>query len=183
MKKINLLNGENEMAIFDEKPDAEDTNAARSMRQREDMRYCGMNVSMPGVSAVELERDWLSRALTRAAFGRETIVIVSRHKSAISWIASHLDWCESNGVVHAKRRDKFGYWERKPITVIEGNATGNDCTDAIVVGNIPLKLAAVAREVFAIEFDGAPPRGVEYTSQDMAAAGARLVGYRVELTK
>ena len=41
-------------------------------------------------------------------------------------------------------------------------------------------LACVAREVWAVEFSGAPPRGAEYSVAEMDAAGARLSAYRVE---
>ena len=36
------------------------------------------------------------------------------------------------------------------------------------------------REVVAVEFQGAPPRGQEYSLADMLSAGAVLRRYRVE---
>lgn len=54
-----------------------------------------------------------------------------------------------------------------------------DVRGATVAGNLPLHLAALAEEVWAVEFTGTPPRGAEYTLADMESAGARLVPYRV----
>ena len=49
----------------------------------------------------------------------------------------------------------------------------------VVIGNVPMHLAAMATEVWAIEFPAMPPRGQEYTLADMEAAGARISRYRV----
>jgi hypothetical protein len=91
-------------------------------------------------------------------------IIVSRHAAAIEFIRSYAE----DGVVYP-----FAHTEAI------AQATPDDVRDAIVVGNLPLHLAALAAEVVAIEFAGAPPRGQEYTLADMQAAGARLVRYRV----
>jgi hypothetical protein len=49
----------------------------------------------------------------------------------------------------------------------------------VVFGNLPMGLAALAQEVVAIEFSGDPPRGREYTLEDMVEAGAHLMSYQV----
>lgn len=59
------------------------------------------------------------------------------------------------------------------------SATADDVRGAVVAGNLPLHLAVLAAEVVAVEFDGAPPRGQEYTLADMETAGAHLARYRV----
>lgn len=85
-------------------------------------------------------------------------IIVSRHPAALDFLASLLDI------------------SRIPILTQAGPG---DVRGKIVYGNLPLHLAALAAEVWAIEFDGAPPRGQEYSLADMVAAGARLVPYVV----
>jgi len=87
-------------------------------------------------------------------------VIISRHPAAIEFIrATDARFAEA--------------------PVITGNATPDDVRGHIVAGNIPLNLAALAEEVVAVEFSGAPPRGAEYGATEMAAAGARLAKYIV----
>ena len=63
---------------------------------------------------------------------------------------------------------------------ISGNATAADVKGKFVAGNIPLHLAAQAISVFAVEFTGNPPRGQEYTHEDMIDAGAYLAEYMVQ---
>ena len=87
-------------------------------------------------------------------------VIISRHPAAIEFIRAH--------------DARF-----LAAPVITGNATPSDVRCRVVAGNIPLSLAAIAEEVVAVEFSGAPPRGAEYTAADMVAAGARLESYVV----
>lgn len=58
-------------------------------------------------------------------------------------------------------------------------ATAEDVRGKVVAGNLPLHLACLARSVHTIEFEGQPPRGQEYTLEDMRTAGARLVSYTV----
>lgn len=87
-------------------------------------------------------------------------VIISRHPAAVEFI-----------------RANDARFLAAPV--ITGNATPDDVRGKVVAGNIPLSLAALADEVVAVEFDGAPPRGIEYTAADMAAAGARLERYTV----
>lgn len=63
--------------------------------------------------------------------------------------------------------------------VISGNATPEDVRGRRVFGNLPLRLAAEAAEVVAVEFEGDPPRGREYSFEDMLAAGVYLQAYTV----
>ena len=58
-------------------------------------------------------------------------------------------------------------------------ASPADVRGKIVYGNLPLHLAAQAKEVHTIEFAGQPPRGAEYGIREMEAAGARLAVYQV----
>jgi putative CRISPR-associated protein (TIGR02620 family) len=84
-------------------------------------------------------------------------VIVSRHVGAIEFI-------------RAERA------ELADVPVL-ASATAEDVKGKVVFGNLPMNLAALAAEVWAIEFVGAAPRGSEYTLADMRAAGAQLVPY------
>lgn len=85
-------------------------------------------------------------------------VIVSRHPAAIEFI-----------------REEAGLPEDTPV--IE-QATAADVEGKDVYGNIPLHLAALAATVHVVEFKD-PPRGAEYTVDDMRAAGATLRAYTV----
>jgi hypothetical protein len=87
-------------------------------------------------------------------------IIVSRHTAAVEFIRSAAPEFETAPVV--------------------AQASPKDVRGKIVAGNLPLSLAALAAEVIAVEFDGTPPRGQEYTAADMAAAGAVLRRYRVQ---
>lgn len=88
-------------------------------------------------------------------------VIISRHPAAVEFI-----------------RANDARFMAAPV--ITGNATPDNVRGKVVAGNIPLSLAALADEVVAVEFDGAPPRGAEYGAAEMAAAGARLESYVVK---
>lgn len=88
-----------------------------------------------------------------------TRVIVSRHPAAIEFI----------------RREAPEF----ASALVLAQANTEDVAGRIVAGNLPLHLAALAAEVVAVEFAGAPPRGQEYGLADMDAAGARLRRYRV----
>jgi hypothetical protein len=116
-------------------------------------------------------------------------VIVSRHPAAIEFIAGCLSTEGLEGIVTPSaveirvRADvdaAFG----EPGSLVGSvpvltQAGPDDVRDRTVYGNVPLHLAALAREVYAIEFAGTPPRGQEYTLTDMLAAGSRLVPYVV----
>lgn len=87
------------------------------------------------------------------------LLIVSRHPAAIEFIRAECpDFADA------------------PVLA---SATTEDVKDKIVAGNLPLSLASAASAVIAVEFSGAPPRGQEYSAEDMRAAGARLALYVV----
>ncbi len=90
--------------------------------------------------------------------GRYERVIVSRHPAAIEFIRQFSEWHDAPAIE---------------------SATADDVRDAVVAGNLPMHLAALAREVWAVEFTGAPPRGAEYSLEAMIAAGAVLRCYQV----
>jgi putative CRISPR-associated protein (TIGR02620 family) len=86
-------------------------------------------------------------------------IIVTRHAGALEWLRRH----------HPALAEA-------PVLA---SATPDDVRGRVVIGNVPLHLAAEAAEVLAIEFSGTPPRGADYSADDMEAAGARLRRYRV----
>lgn len=92
----------------------------------------------------------------------EDIVIVSRHPAAIQFVREHLS---ARGI------------DADRVKVI-AQASADDVRGMDVYGNLPMHLAAVAWTVWVIEFD-VPPRGLEYTIEDMHKAGARLRSYTV----
>jgi hypothetical protein len=130
---------------------------------------------------------------------------VSRHPAAVEFIANHCSgvpsWEMSDGPegvqayhdgshpshitgvrlyyrgVGDTDADKQVVCQR--VIPVLASATPDDVRGKTVAGNLPLHLAALCQTVYAIEFDGPPPRGQEYTLADMHAAGARLVPYRV----
>lgn len=65
------------------------------------------------------------------------------------------------------------------VIPVFAQATADDVRGNVVAGNLPLHLACLARSVYTVEFEGRPPRGQEYTLEDMRVAGARLVSYTV----
>jgi len=95
-----------------------------------------------------------------AAMKREPeTVIVSRHAGAVAWLAAQ-------GITG---------------TVIE-QATADDVRGKVVVGNLPLDLAAEAHQVGSIDLPGLlrEQRGRDLTPAEMNAAGATLRWYVVE---
>lgn len=114
-------------------------------------------------------------------FDNGEFVIVSRHPAAIQFIASAIDGeVRSNDpafdgpvVLYV---NQFG---DNSFARIVAAANAEDVRGRIVYGNLPLHLAALAAEVRAIEFAGAPPRGLEYSLEDMVAAGAKIVAYKI----
>lgn len=86
-------------------------------------------------------------------------IIVSRHPAAVEFI----------------RREAPEFAD----ALVLAQATADDVRGATVAGNLPLHLAALAAEVWAVEFEGGPPRGAEYGVAEMDAAGARLTRYVV----
>ncbi len=102
-------------------------------------------------------------------------VIVSRHQPAVEFIANVI-----GGTVVSPRLVSIESENIiRDIGVLD-SATADDVRGKVVAGNLPLHLAAEAETVYAIEFDGAPPRGQEFGLAEMREAGARLVPYRVE---
>jgi hypothetical protein len=86
-------------------------------------------------------------------------LIVSRHPAAVEFIKTNAP-------------------EFKDAPVL-ASAVRADVIGAVVAGNLPLHLAALAVQVVAVEFTGDPPRGAEYGQTEMIAAGARLTRYTV----
>jgi hypothetical protein len=86
-------------------------------------------------------------------------VIISRHPAAVEFL----------------RRERPDLADAPVVA----QATAEDVRGKRVFGNLPLALAAVAAEVWVIEFAGEPPRGQEYGLAAMDAAGARLARYVV----
>lgn len=85
-------------------------------------------------------------------------VIVTRHAGLVAWLAAR-------GI-------------EGPIVA---QATAADVRGRVVVGALPLHLAALAAEVVAVDMPGLTPaqRGQDLTPAEMDAAGARLTRYRV----
>lgn len=85
-------------------------------------------------------------------------VIVSRHIGAVEWL--------SRQGIHGR---------------VISHATPEDVVGKVVIGNLPLHLAALAEEVWAIDMPGLSSiqRGGELTADDMERAGARLRRYKV----
>jgi hypothetical protein len=120
-------------------------------------------------------------------------VIVSRHPAAVEFVRRHLssDTVEytlssdgsrlfaqpiSGVVLHSDDVAAIG---RMPDVPVLASATAEAVRGKEVFGNLPLHLAAEAELVHAIEFPAAPPRGAEYTVDDMLKAGAVLRPYYV----
>lgn len=117
-------------------------------------------------------------------------IIVSRHASAIQFIARTL-WGEGNYAVQedagkpvAVVRLDFGNPEFPEGQGVEeipvlAQVKAEDVQGKVVYGNLPLHLASLAHHTVAVEFSGDPPRGQEYSLEDMLAAGAYLQAYYV----
>lgn len=86
----------------------------------------------------------------------EKVVIVTRHQGAVEWL-------KSQGI------------EGKVISHADADAVRGK----VVIGNIPLNLAALAAVVMSIEMPNIKPedRGRDLTSDEMIAAGAQLRAY------
>lgn len=98
-------------------------------------------------------------------------IIVSRHPAAIAFIREHLAKEQLPPCIHGGDEG-----EEIPVVAV---ATADMVRGKVVYGNVPLHLASAAAAVCVIEFDGPPPRGAEYSLEDMKAAGARLRWYGV----
>jgi hypothetical protein len=62
---------------------------------------------------------------------------------------------------------------------VVADATPDVVRGAIVYGNLPLHLAALADEVWAVGFKTTPPRGVDLSRAVMEAHGIHVAGYKV----
>jgi len=125
-------------------------------------------------------------------------VIVTRHAGAAEWLARNFFQSHDHNarVVY----DTAGAPARIKVTPAwdphapEGTGPGADHGFSVpvvasatpeqvngrrVVGNLPMALAYLCERFAAVEFDGPPPRGAEYSADDMDAAGARVVEYAV----
>jgi hypothetical protein len=113
------------------------------------------------------------------------IVVVSRHRAALEFIADILGGTYNPGITDEKGvllpciAVPAGDGGDDLIPIITGNATRSQVEGKIVYGNIPHDLSDCAAEVRTIEFEGTPPRGVEYTLEDMRKAGAKIGRYVV----
>ena len=101
----------------------------------------------------------LTNGVRRAAL-KYGVIIVSRHPAAVEFI-----------------RQAAGLGTEIPV-VDTISAEDLRAANLIIYGNVPLHIAVLAKAVVAIEFDGVPPRGAEYTLAEMQAVGAHLRAYR-----
>lgn len=106
-------------------------------------------------------------------------LIVSRHPAAVEFIRREalggMDaiYVTDDGGFHVTSAG-----EQRFVPVLS-EVTADDVRGKHVAGNLPLHLAEVAEAVYAVEFAGPPPRGREYTVEEMEAAGANLRKYVV----
>jgi hypothetical protein len=90
--------------------------------------------------------------------GMNNMIIVTRHPAVVVWL-----------------RENVPELADAPILT---SATRADVAGRHVYGVVPLDLADAAWRVSVIAFDR-PPRGAEYSVEEMRAAGARLMTYTV----
>lgn len=113
-------------------------------------------------------------------------LIVSRHRGALEWLAGRL----GNELEHGEYVPGENVFRVYPVAdtghdfppydvPVRAEVGPDDVRDKVVVGNLPLHLAALCRRVVAVEFGGPPPRGAEYGPAEMEAAGGRLASYTV----
>ena len=172
------------MAIFDEKPKADQDIASRT---RFEEKFAASAKRHPSCSMAEseirAEADKRNLLHLRSLVNGEPwrVVIITRHSSTILWIASVLGegWhINKEGNLESIPRYTNGNGDQ--VRVIRGNAADTQVREKVVIGNLPLGLASLAQQVFAVEFAGEPPRGREYTVNAMHEASARLRAYSVE---
>ncbi len=101
-------------------------------------------------------------------------IIISRHPGAIAFVraeieASEARFCEENNI------------EFVPFRVL-AQASADDVRGEDVIGNLPLYLACLCRRYRAIELPAIAitERGQDLTPDEMCAAGARIVEYRIQ---
>lgn len=107
------------------------------------------------------------------------IVIVSKHPAVTEYIirelspicpfCDELEW-ETPGCRLARHQ--------RPKVI--ASAKGEDVVGKVVIGDVPLSLAARAKLFIAIEYEGSPPKGTDYSIEDMEAEGVYLVAYSIK---
>jgi len=110
-------------------------------------------------------------------------VIVSRHPATVEFIAQLCSESGENGYRITDDgvviRDTYCGDTNVHTIPVFAQVTADQVRGKHVLGNLPLHLAAVAGQVTAVEFEGPPPRGQEYTVEDMRRSGAVLRDYVV----
>lgn len=90
-------------------------------------------------------------------------LIVSRHQATIDYL-----------------QKVFAGPPGTPPIPVKAQATEKDVVGKTVAGNLPLWLAHIASAVISVEFTN-PPRGREFSMEEMIDAGVSLRGYTVTL--
>ncbi len=147
-----------------------ETYAVKEARVRLDEAYQILNRGGAPRSYAEAV-DLLSQALleydskmgSRKRNPAPECVIVTRHPASVGFI-----------------RQVMPFMREAPV--LSGNVGEDDVRGKIVAGNLPLWLACLTLEYWAVEFSGAPPRGAEYDAKEMLDAGARIRRYIVTWT-
>ena len=108
-------------------------------------------------------------------------IFVSRNEAAIQWLATWFFGREQyvDTILEGVRVLKAGARGSDEELFVYPTATAAIVRGNVVYGNVPLHLAALAAEVWAIEFKGTAPRGAEYSLEDMYAAKAHISKYVV----
>lgn len=127
---------------------------------REDLHIFERAKELAGESLSSIIVEALQRYVEQKEKEAKQRVIVTRHPATVEFI-----------------REVAPEFADAPVI---SSATPDDVRGKIVAGNLPLHLAALAAEVWAVEFEEQPPRGQEYSLEDMKAAGAVLRRYKVQ---
>ena len=85
-------------------------------------------------------------------------LIVSRHQATI-------DWLKSQGVTGE----------------VVNHVTETDCEGAVIYGNVPLHLAALAKIVHMVQIPNLPAekRGKDLTQEEIVSYGVKLQSFKV----
>jgi hypothetical protein len=120
---------------------------------------------------------------------KSSAVIVTRHKAVPEWPASQWGYrvAYSDADGSPTRLCLMGEPDERGVRPVlsnipvlwQKNATPKDVQGKVVYGNVPLDLAALCECVCPVLFKGNPPRGAEYTKDDMVQAQAYLGYYAV----
>lgn len=139
-------------------------NVGRTIRAVTDTaEWSALHPALRGTLTQWASEGWEQVLQDNMVFRRlDQAIIVSRHAGAIEWL---------------RRRGFTG-------DVLE-HVTEDDVRDKVVVGALPLHLAALARRVVSIDMPGLTPdqRGKDLTPDEMDAAGARLRWYAVQIAE